>query len=125
MEPTPGIKHNLQPREENSYPVSEGELDSLTSFSFTASLVAGLGTVFAGVAISTALQAKSPWTVSDCIGVVGGLAMSVGLFVWSYREVTQGKNLLRRIKRQPRRSRRATADYESRSRHFRKYPKRI
>jgi len=102
MEPNPGIKHNLQPREENSYPVSEGELDSLVSFSFTASLVAGLGTVFASIAVSTALQVSSPWTVADYIGVVGGTGVSIVLFIWSYREVTQGKSLLQRIKRKPR-----------------------
>ena len=102
MEPNPGIKHNLQPREENSYPVSEGELDSLVSFSFTASLVAGLGTVLAGVVISTALQISSPWTAPDYLGIVVCPIVSIVFFVWSWREVTQGKSLLRRIKRKPR-----------------------
>lgn len=101
MEPPSGIKHNLQPREENLYPVSEGELDSLASFNFTASLVAGIGMVLAGIAIPAALDVNSPWTLAKCIEVIGCSALALVLFIWSYREVTQGKSLLRRIKRKP------------------------
>ena len=101
MESPSGIKHNFQPREENLYPVSEGELDSLASFSFTASLLASLGIVLVGVAIPAALDVKSAWTIDKCVTVIGCSALALGLFVWSYREVTQGKSLLRRIKRKP------------------------
>ena len=101
METPSGIKHNLQPREENLYPVSEGELDSLVSFSFTASLVAGVGMVLVGIAIPAALDVDNPWTLAKCVEVFGCSALAVGLFIWSYREVTQGKSLLRRIKRKP------------------------
>ena len=101
MESSSGIKHNLQPREENLYPVSEGELDSLASFSFTASLLAGFGTVLAGIAIPAALDVNSPWTLTKCGEVFGCSGFALGLFIWSHREVTQGKSLLRRIKRKP------------------------
>ena len=101
MESPSGIKHNLQPHEENSHPVSEGELDLLASFNFTASLVAGIGMVLAGIAIPAALDVKSPWTVAKWVEVFGCSALAIGLFIWSYREVTLGKSLLRRIKCKP------------------------
>ena len=101
MEPSSGIKYNLQPREENSYEISEGDLDSLASFSFTASIVAGIGTMLGGIAIPAALDVNSPWTLAKCVEVFGCAALALGLFIWCYREVTQGKSLLRRIKRKP------------------------
>ena len=101
MQSPSGIIHNLQPREENAYPVSEGELDALTSFSFTASVLAGIGTMFLGVSLSAAQQASKPWNVSDCIVVIGSAALALGLLMWSAREAWQCKALLQRIKRRP------------------------
>ena len=54
-----------------------------------------------GVAIPAALDVKSAWTLDKYVTVIGCAALALGLFVWRYREVTQGKSLLRRIKRNP------------------------
>ena len=76
MESPSGIKHNLLPREENLYPVSEGELDSLATFSFTTSLWASLGIVFVGVAIPAALDVKRAWTFDKCATVIDRSALA-------------------------------------------------
>lgn len=54
-----------------------------------------------GIAIPAALDVKSAWTFDKCVTVIGCSALVLGLFVWRYREVTQEKGLLRRIKRKP------------------------
>lgn len=99
-----GIKHNLQPREEDSYPVSEGELDLLASFNVTGSLLASIGVALLGIAITTLIQAGlevTAWTSGDCIAIIGCGIAALCLFGWSYRENTQGKSLLNRIKQRP------------------------
>lgn len=96
-----GIKYNVQAREENVYLVSEGELNSLASVGFTASLVVSLGAVLLGIAIPDALDVNAPWTLAKYVKVIGCIAVAIVLFIWCYRDVMQGKNLLKRIKRKP------------------------
>ena len=69
MKSSPGIRHNIQSREENAYIVPEGELEFLGSFNFTASLLSGLACASVGIAITTFLNASAPWTAAECIGV--------------------------------------------------------
>lgn len=101
MQPNPGIRHNIQPREEKAYIVPEGELEFLGSFNFTASLLAGLGCAFVGIAVTTFLNASAPWTAAECIGVYGGTLAAIALFLWCGREAFQSKSLIARIKRRP------------------------
>lgn len=110
MKSNPGIRHNIQSREENAYIVPEGELEFLGSFNFMASLLAGLACAFVGIAVTTFLNATPSWTTTQCIGVFGGLLIAITLFAWCPREVFQSKSLIARIKSRPKPKHRRTAN---------------
>ena len=96
-----GFEYNLQPREENLYPVSESELESIGSFNLFATILISIGIALAVLAIQTGLNAADPWTATDCVGVYGGAAVSLLAFLWATREVRQKNKLLVRIKTKP------------------------
>ena len=101
MELSPGIRHNIQPREEVAYIVPEGELELLGSLNFTATLLLSLAGALASIAATTALNASGQWTITECIVVFGFSSGALALIVWCRREALQGKSLIARIKRRP------------------------
>ena len=101
MELSPGIRHNIQPREEVAYIVPEGELELLGSLNFTATLLLSIAGALASIAATTALNASSPWTIAECVGVVGSSFGALALIVWCRREALQSRSLIARIKRRP------------------------
>ena len=102
MQQQPGITHNPQPREENVYALLEGELDSLASFQFMGSILGAAALAILGFVLSHLSQINGKWDMVDVGVAVGGSVSVVILLIWCWREVTQGKSLLKRIKEKPR-----------------------
>lgn len=101
MRLSPGITHNIQPREEIAYIVPESELELLGSLNFTATLLISLAGALGSIAVTTAVNASSPWTATECAIVFGSLFAAIALIVWCRRETLVSKSLIARIKRRP------------------------